>query len=117
MLVNIAYKTQGKVDDVDIVVEATKSYREDQDILFQFYREMVQPNPDPDRYPNIKDSKDLVKKFREYSTGNGVAQSVNPQEIKAFFVKRHGNPVNKEFKGIMWKLNEDDMEINAEMAA
>lgn len=117
LLVNIAYKTQGKVDDVDIVVEATKSYREDQDILFQFYREMVQPNPDPERYPNIKDSKDLVKKFREYSTGNGVAQSVNPQEIKAFFVKHHGNPVNKEFKGIMWKLNEDDMEINAEMAA
>ena len=117
MLVDIAYKTQGKVNDVHKVTEATKQYRDEQDIIFQFYREMVEVNPDPEKYPNIRDDKIFIANVRNYTNGNAAGRTIDPKDVKAFFEKRHGKPVNKEYKGIMWRLSEDEREANQEMSA
>ena len=39
LLVDIAYRTQGKVTDVEIVTSATASYRQDQDVYLEYINE------------------------------------------------------------------------------
>ena len=64
ILVDIAYKTQGNVKDVEPVMAATEMYRQDQDILLEFYKATINPVPRSDGYGiHIRD---LKNKYNEY---------------------------------------------------
>ena len=45
MLVDIAYKTNGKVDIVDAVKNKSDEYRKEQNVLYEFYKDCIDPHP------------------------------------------------------------------------
>ena len=54
MLVDIVYQTQGKVEIVDAVKSKSDEYRKEQNILFEFYNENVDPHPPADKKYSLK---------------------------------------------------------------
>lgn len=75
MLVQIVFKTNGHIEDCEIVMERCKKYREDQDYLSQFVNS------------KIKEDKDgIIKKTEVYET------------FKAWYMENHGKylPKGKE---------------------
>ena len=88
MLVDLAYKTQGKVKDVKPVISATEDYRKDQDILTAFHNEYIVPNPSKAGY-GIK-IMDLTKKFMQYLEYNCTSDSRIQKELRPFMEKKYG---------------------------
>ena len=89
MLVDLAYKTQGKVQDVDPVTSATEDYRKDQDILTAFYNEMIVANPNRAGY-GVK-IMDITKKFAQYvETYSGSTDPRIQKELRPYMEKKHG---------------------------
>ena len=89
MLVEIAFKTQGRVTDVDMVMESTQKYRQEQDILLEFHNTMINPTPSKNGY-NVK-QKDLCVKFREWFSKMYVGgQEPNGKEVIKYFEDKYG---------------------------
>ena len=101
MLVDIAYKTQGKVIDVDIVTSATDKYRDDQDIYLEFINQCIVPKPHP-----IGSSvmlKDLTERFTSYLKSVGMEGKINGnssyrKELQDKINKRFNKPVRNGWK-------------------
>ena len=89
MLVEIAFEKQGRVDDVDMVMESTNKYREDQDILLEFHNSVFSPTPSPNGY-TVK-TRDLMAKFKEWFSKMYVgAQQPSGKELTQYFEHRYG---------------------------
>ena len=89
MLVEIAFKTQGRVNDVDMVMESTQKYRQDQDVLLEFHNTMI--NPTPSKNGHSVKQRDLLVKFREWYTKMYVgAQPPIGKEIMKYFESIYG---------------------------
>ena len=92
ILVDIAYKTQGKVKDVKPVISATEEYRQEQDVMLEFHNEYFVATPNPSGY-TVKD-RDMFKKFTNWWDSvynNSNRKKPSQKEVRAYFVKRYGN--------------------------
>ena len=98
MLVNLAFEKQGRVDDVEMVMESTQLYRKDQDILLEFHNALIDPTPSKNGY-TVK-QRDLLAKFKEWYTKMYVGtQPPSGKEITKYFVDKYGKcPTNGWYK-------------------
>ena len=101
MLVDIAYKTQGKVIDVDIVTSATDKYRDDQDIYLEFINQCIVPKPHPSGSSVML--KDLTERFTSYLKSVGMEGKINGnssyrKELQDKINKRFNKPVRNGWK-------------------
>ena len=91
MLVDLAFKTNGKVQDCEPVLTASRNYRKTQDFLNAFFAENIEQT-------NHKDDKikknELMNHFREWykneQGGVGVKKLPKAQEIYDAFTKKYG---------------------------
>ena len=92
ILVDIAYKTQGNVKDVEPVMAATEMYRQDQDILLEFYKAAINPVPRSDGYGiHIRDLKNKYNEYIRNISGNIPNRMMpNTKELQKFIEKKHG---------------------------
>lgn len=110
MFVDIAYKTQGKVTDVQQVIRSTDMYRGEQDVFMEFYNTYIQDNPSRSGY-GVKIN-DILTKFKEWigKFYNGESMP-SGKEIRAFFEKKHGKyPNGNGWMDISYKLEYQNLE-------
>ena len=110
MLVDIAYRTQGKVEIVDAVKNKSDEYRKEQNILFEFYNENIDPNPPNDKKYSLKISVilEVLKDWHSKCHGNRSVQP-NRKEVIKFFEQKHGKSRNNGWMGIRLKDIPDEM--------
>ena len=108
ILVDIAYKTQGQVNDVKPVLASTQEYRKDQDVLLEFHSTFIVPSERNDEYP-IK-QRDLITKFRDWhSKIYGGKCEPRGKEIIKFFEEKYGKyPLATGWTNIKYKYDSDD---------
>jgi P4 family phage/plasmid primase-like protien len=117
MLVDIGYKTQGRVTIVNAVKNKSEEYRSEQNIMFEFYNENIDPNPPDDgRKYHLKIS-DVLERIQDwFSKINGNRRDMpNRNEIKKFFDLKHGKEKNNGWVGICLKpfeSSDGDDEMN-----
>jgi len=94
MLVKKAYETDGNVKDCDIVMKASNSYRESQDMMAEFISDKLTEEP------NVYVSKSEIKQefaiWYEVTYGKGAPSQ---KEVHGYLDKRYGKP--DKIKG--WK--------------
>ena len=94
-LVNIAATTKGNVEDCDIVMAKSNEYREGQDYLAEFHKEMIEKSQDS----VIKKDElyeEFCKWYREHY-GKGVPKG---KEIYDYMNKKHGKCKKKMWTGV-----------------
>lgn len=101
MLVKKACETGGNVKDCDIVMKASNSYRESQDLMSEFISDKLVEEP------NVYVSKSEIKQefaiWYETTYGKG---GPSPKEVHAYLDKRYGKPDSiKGWRGA--KINYD----------
>jgi phage/plasmid-associated DNA primase len=94
MLVDIAYKTQGKVKDVKIVTSATDSYRQDQDIYLEYINE---------NFVKTENGKgigllEIQSHFREWVKKTHSTVAVDKKELQKYLNKKYGKPSGNSSK-------------------
>ena len=109
MLVDIAFETQGRVVDVDLVMESTNKYRQDQDILLEFHNAMVNPYPSKNGHP-VK-QRDIISKFKEWFSKmyTGTTQP-HGKELVAYFENKYGKYPNNGWVGFSYKSEYTDVD-------
>ena len=86
LLVEIAYKTQGKVKDCEMVMAASNKYRGSQDYLGKFFDEYIIKEEGSD----LKWT-DVWHEFGDWYRNNGYGRDVpKHSEVKNFMEKRLG---------------------------
>ena len=105
MLVDICFKTQGKVNDTPCVIEPTNKYREKQDVILEFCRSNIEEGPD-NTFPKLQICviKDYFKQWHINQYGN--TKQPNGKEISDYFNKKYGKYPTKGWTNI--SLKEDD---------
>tara|TARA_B100001094_G_scaffold23379_2_gene19813 strand:+ start:1380 stop:4226 length:2847 start_codon:yes stop_codon:yes gene_type:complete len=89
MLVDIAFEKQGRVDDVDMVLESTLKYRQDQDIILEFHNAII--NPSPSKHGHSVKTRDLTVKFNDWFTKMySNTQKPNGKELTKYFEDKYG---------------------------
>lgn len=113
MLVNIASRTQGKVMDCDIVMEASKSYRRDQDYLMQFVKaKLIEKTVDEmDSAVGMRkiQSRELANEFKSWYEENHGKNVPKTKELTSFLEKNYGDRWMYHFK-ILYDYGEEDEE-------
>jgi hypothetical protein len=106
MLVDVAYRTQGFVNDVAPVVSATEKYRASQDVLTQFYSVTFVPSKPNNPY-GIK-LKELHSLFDEWiqNHDNG-AKRPSKAELKLFVEKKTGQKYSDRTGWKMISVSDD----------
>ena len=78
MLVDIAYRTQGKVNDVPRVLAATKEYRKGQDKILEFHDDCFVSEPSRGGY-TIRE-RDVTTRFRKWWDDNHTGEAPPKQK-------------------------------------
>tara|TARA_Y100000768_G_C23991051_1_gene693087 strand:- start:11036 stop:13849 length:2814 start_codon:yes stop_codon:yes gene_type:complete len=89
MLVDIAYRTQGKVKDVNAVIASTQKYRQEQDVFLEFYNTYYISDPNS---KNVIGIRTITNKFSEWFGQQGYkTKMVQPRapEVTKYFDKIH----------------------------
>ncbi len=110
MLVQTAFKTDGKVGDCSIVTAASKAYQESQDFLAEFIRDKVVAVKDGRIKKQELNSEFTIWYMNTYGKG-----APSPKEVHAYMDKKFGKAANN---GGMWigariKYERDDMVLQA----
>lgn len=108
ILVDTAYRTQGKVNDVAIVMKATDSYRQEQDVYLEFNNLFIEPNPNPTG-KGIK-FRDIMDRFKDWfsKTYNNRGMP-NGKDVQKYFEGRYGKyPTRGGWTNITFKFDIDD---------
>ena len=119
MLVDLAYKTNGKVDIVDAVKNKSDEYRKEQNVLYEFYKDCIDPHPPEGRkyYLKISIIRETLSDWYGKVYGNRGERPA-PKDVTKFFEQKHGKPTDKGWVGLRIKKqmvdemnddNEDDM--------
>lgn len=119
MLADIAFKTKGQVKDVDIVLEATQKYRQNQDVLLEFVDKFIDDETPSELNMGIK-QKDIINKFKDWFNTNHASSAGGPKsampigkDIIGYFEKRFGpypgktGWLNFSYKRAISYINED----------
>ena len=107
ILVDIAYKSSGVVNDCEIVLASSDQYREGQDYLAEFVKEKIK---------QVKGGKvkktELWEVFKQWYTINYGKNIPKAREINEFMDKRFGKYVNKWSNIVINYDDEDDDDEN-----
>ena len=101
LLVEIAYKTLGKVKDVKPVLSATDEYRQEQDKLLEFHNEHFDPTPSLSGY-TVKE-RDLQKKFSKWWGSKEGIKTPTKKEVRIYFEKKYGKYPSKGWSNFSYK--------------
>lgn len=114
MLVEIAYKTQGIVKDVDVVLAATENYRQAQDIFLEFINTFINQAPDPHGIPlKFRDAYDVFKDWHNKTYGS--RRLADGKEVQTYMEHRFGKMPSSGWRNISLKRDVetiDEMEEN-----
>ena len=91
MLVERAYKTDGKVGECDIVTKASKEYQESQDFIAEFIRDKIVVDPNG----KIKKT-ELNSEFTVWYQSTYGRGAPSPKEVHAYMDKKFGKFEKKE---------------------
>jgi P4 family phage/plasmid primase-like protien len=91
MLVERAYKTEGKVGECDIVTKASKEYQESQDFIAEFIRDKIVVDPNG----KIKKT-ELNSEFTIWYQSTYGRGAPSPKEVHAYMDKKFGKYEKKE---------------------
>ena len=100
MLVDIAFKTKGKVEDCDIVMASANKYRASQDYLTEFLNERIVENSDQRLLKTV-----AYNDFRVWYTDNHGKGVPKGKELYEFLENRLGK-YKSGWKG--WTLQDDE---------
>lgn len=91
MLVDIAYKTQGKVKDVKPVISATEEYRQEQDVMLEFHNEYYVSTSNSSGYA-VKDREMFTRftKWWDSIYNNSNRKKPSQKEVRSYFEKKYG---------------------------
>jgi P4 family phage/plasmid primase-like protien len=103
MLVKIAFKKQGLVEDCSVVMASTERYRESQDYLAEFAKEHIVS----DTREKIKKS-ELYNTFKEWYTTNYGRGAPKAKEVYEFMDTRYGH-YNQGWHNVKIRYEEDDI--------
>jgi P4 family phage/plasmid primase-like protien len=110
MLIEVVTKTQGKVEDCDIVLSASKDYRARQDYLSEFVSDKIARDP-----KGMVRKSQLTDEFKLwFATNNGG--KANPKDMHEYMDKTFGKQRNGMWHGIRIKFREDEYEDCGSMA-
>ena len=112
MLVNLAFKTDGYVKDVNIVLEVSNKYREGQDYLTEFAKEKIMRKRDG----KIKKSEVLEEFKNWYIMNYGRNNLPNGKEITDFMDKNFGKANRGKWFNVEINYNDesDDEYVNSD---
>lgn len=111
ILVDVAYKTQGKVNDVEPVLAATQEYRKNQDIIEKFMIENICDNPEKTGFPVKKTSlTQPIKKFIEQFSNYNTKQ----QDFIKHIEKKYGKYPNGGWKNFKLISDQGDNDVNCD---
>ncbi len=91
MLVERAYKTDGKVGECDIVTKASKEYQESQDFIAEFIRDKIVVDPNG----KIKKT-ELNSEFAVWYQSTYGRGAPSPKEVHSYMDKKFGKYEKKE---------------------
>lgn len=107
MLVEIAYKTEGNVEDCDKVMSSSNQYRKGQDILNEYLQERVETHP-----MGCITKGQLGSNFKEWYTLNyGTGKSNNVKDLVLAMDKRFHKNIGGVWKGVHFiqiKIGQDE---------
>lgn len=98
MMVDIAFKTNGMVEDCDKVMSSSNSYRERQDYYAEFINERIEINPTGCVIKAV-----LINVFKEWYNANYGFKNNNPKDITLHIDKRFSKNKNGVWVGISIK--------------
>ncbi len=107
MLVQRAFKTDGKVGECDIVNQASKAYQESQDFIAEFIRDKIVV----DAGGKIKKT-ELNSEFTVWYQSTYGKGAPSPKEVHAYMDKKFGKFEKKEkgaWTGAKIKYDRDDL--------
>ena len=110
MLVDIAYRTQGKVQDVKPVMSATEDYRKDQDVILEFHNNYFVPSDNESGINVGIKERELTQKFSKYMDEEHTHMSNKPKgkEVKDYFIKKYGKIPKGGWTNFVYKTDEMD---------
>ena len=89
MLVNIVFKTKGRVNDRPCVLDPTNNYRNEQDVILEYCTENIEVHDAPCKNPlKLGIIYDSFKQW--YSQEKGAVKIPPQKEIKSYFEKKYG---------------------------
>jgi hypothetical protein len=91
MLVERAFKTEGKVGECDIVTKASKEYQESQDFIAEFIRDKIVVDPNG----KIKKT-ELNSEFAIWYQSTYGRGAPSPKEVHSYMDKKFGKYEKKE---------------------
>jgi putative DNA primase/helicase len=109
MLVERAFKTEGKVEECDVVVQASKRYQESQDFIAEFIRDKIVA----DTNGKIRKS-ELNQQFTIWYRDTYGTGTPSPKDVHAYMDKRFGKIEQKGYWGGV-KIKYDREEITTDM--
>ena len=102
-LVDIAYKTEGKVNDAKIVTSVSDNYREAQDYLTEFAKEKITRMRE-----GIIKKTELLEEFKNWYTMNyGRASLPNGKEITDYMDKQYGKNKRGKWSNVIINYNNE----------
>jgi P4 family phage/plasmid primase-like protien len=109
MLVEVAFETQGRVSDVEMVMESTQKYRQDQDIILEFHNAMI--NPTPSKHGHTVKSRDLMVKFNDWFSKMYVStRQPHGKELTTYFEAKYGKYPNGGWLRFSYKSEYADVD-------
>ena len=110
-LVEIASRTQGKVMDCEIVMEASNSYRRDQDYLMQFIKakliEKTEEEMEGSQGMRKIQQRELSNEFKSWYEENHGKSVPKTKELVGFLEKNYGDKWMYRFK-ILYEYGDDE---------
>jgi P4 family phage/plasmid primase-like protien len=102
-LVDLAYKTEGKVNDAKIVTSVSDNYREAQDYLTEFAKEKITRMRE-----GIIKKTELLEEFKNWYTMNyGRASLPNGKEITDYMDKQYGKNKRGKWNNVIINYNNE----------
>ena len=102
-LVELAYKTEGKVKDAKIVTSVSDNYREAQDYLTEFAKEKITRMRE-----GIIKKTELLEEFKNWYTMNyGRASLPNGKEITDYMDKQYGKNKRGKWNNVIINYNNE----------
>jgi hypothetical protein len=104
MLVDIAFKTGGVVNDCDIVMSKSNEYRQSQDYISEFIRDRITR----DTNGRIKQM-ELNNEFSIWYMSNYGGRGPSPKELHEYMDKEFGRKRQQTWAGVRIKYERDEL--------
>ncbi len=107
ILVKIAYSTQGKVVDCDIVLSASNEYRSSQDQISEFVNEFIEKSDNPKQ---VLTQSELIEEYRKWFLGNygNRLPASYTKDLAEFVNNRYWKKQGRGWKGLSIRVDEEE---------